>query len=115
LIIAELVFFVGGVPANANPFDPTVFIAIEMVRRGYDFIFWTQGWTPGARVLGMRIVTADGSPPGAARAARRVLGAMLSELGFFLGYAWMIWDRRRQTWHDKIAGTYVVNVEKSEP
>ena len=25
-----------------------------------------------------------------------------------LGYLWMLWDRERQTWHDKVANTVVV-------
>ncbi len=112
LVIAEIVFFVGGMPVAIDPLDPAVFLPMEMIRRGYDLIFWSQGWTIGDRVLGMRIVDAQGNPPGFGRAIRRVFGAMLSELAFFVGHAWMIWDRRRQTWHDKIAGTYVVRVEE---
>ncbi|HNR59128.1 MAG TPA: RDD family protein [Methanothrix sp.] len=26
-----------------------------------------------------------------------------------LGYIWVLFDKKRQGWHDKIAGTYVVN------
>jgi uncharacterized RDD family membrane protein YckC len=37
---------------------------------------------------------------------------LLSILVLFLGYFWAAWDRKRQTWHDKIAGTYVVKIEE---
>ena len=26
----------------------------------------------------------------------------------YLGYLWMLWDGKNQTWHDKVAGTFVV-------
>ena len=43
----------------------------------------------------------SGSP---ARAAMKLVsGAVLG-----LGYLWMLWDAEKQTWHDKVAKTYVV-------
>jgi uncharacterized RDD family membrane protein YckC len=27
-----------------------------------------------------------------------------------LGYLWMLWDKEKQTWHDKIIGSIVVRV-----
>jgi uncharacterized RDD family membrane protein YckC len=35
---------------------------------------------------------------------------LLSGLLRFLGYFWMLWDDTQQTWHDKAAGSVVVNV-----
>jgi uncharacterized RDD family membrane protein YckC len=29
-------------------------------------------------------------------------------VGGFLDFFWPLWDRRRQAWHDKVAGTVVV-------
>jgi len=28
----------------------------------------------------------------------------------FLGFLWMLWDKDRQTWHDKAAGSFVIRV-----
>ena len=42
------------------------------------------------------------------RCVVRYLVAFLSALALGLGYFWMLWDPRRQTWHDKAAGTVVV-------
>jgi uncharacterized RDD family membrane protein YckC len=39
---------------------------------------------------------------------RHVIGYPLSALFFGLGVFWMLWDRRRQAWHDKLAKTVVV-------
>ena len=38
----------------------------------------------------------------------RALAAILSALSGGLGWLWGSWDSRRQTWHDRIAGTVVV-------
>ena len=27
-----------------------------------------------------------------------------------LGFLWMVWDKNKQTWHDKAAGSYVIRV-----
>ena len=42
------------------------------------------------------------------RALARILLFNLSAIVFFLGFFWVIFDRNRQAWHDKIVGTYVV-------
>ena len=74
------------------------------------------GQTFGKRTLGIRVVNRDGDPPGLGRALiRYVLGfgvevVLAYVLVGFLGLLWPLWDKDKQTWHDKIAGTYVVEV-----
>jgi uncharacterized RDD family membrane protein YckC len=82
--------------------------ANALIRFGYNWYFSARGWSPGKRVVGIRIVTADGGVPGVGRGFQRAAGAVLSDFVLWLGYLWALWDGRRQTWHDKIAGTYVV-------
>ena len=65
----------------------------------------------GQRVVGLRIVGDDGRAPGAGGGFGRTIGAILSGLALGLGYLWATWDGRKQTWHDKIASTYVVRVQ----
>jgi uncharacterized RDD family membrane protein YckC len=68
-----------------------------------------KGQTPGKMALGIRVVGPDGGPPGAVRAfVREVVGKFLSSLILCLGYLWMLWDEKRQCWHDKLASTVVV-------
>lgn len=38
----------------------------------------------------------------------RYFAAILSGVVLGIGYLWMIWDSRKQTWHDHIAKTVVV-------
>jgi uncharacterized RDD family membrane protein YckC len=35
---------------------------------------------------------------------------LVSGVALGLGYLWMLWDPNKQTWHDKVAKTYVVKV-----
>jgi uncharacterized RDD family membrane protein YckC len=73
-------------------------------------LFWRfRGATPGKMLVRARIVTADGlAQPSTARLIGRFLAYFVSILGFCLGFLWIAFDRRKQGWHDKIAGTVVV-------
>ena len=67
-----------------------------------------KGWTPAKRLLGMRVEDANqGGPIGWPRALLRRVSFVVSMLPLYLGLLWSIWDRRRQTWHDKIARSVV--------
>lgn len=73
--------------------------------------FWignSLGGTAGKRVTGLAVVDEAGNPPGLARGLVRYLVSLVSALALYVGYLWMIWDAKKQTWHDKAAGTYVV-------
>ncbi len=67
------------------------------------------GQTPAKRVLGIRVIDfRSGAPLGYPRAALRWLCRILSILPCGLGFFWMLWDKERQTWHDKLTNTVVV-------
>lgn len=69
------------------------------------------GQTLGKKLFGVRVVRTDGSNVTYSKAFVRSLGYLLSTFfGTFLGFLWALWDRRNQTWHDKIAGTVVVRI-----
>lgn len=72
-----------------------------------------KGQTVGKRVCGIRVVSSTtGGPIGYGAATGRYFGRILSAIPIFLGYFWMIWDRENQTWHDKLAGSYVVSADR---
>lgn len=50
----------------------------------------------------------DGSYIGTKRAVYRGLMSYVSQIALFLGYLWMLWDPKKQTWHDKVAKSVVV-------
>ncbi len=70
-----------------------------------------SGQTLGKRALGIRVIGInDGASIGYGRALIRYLGRIVSSLVFLLGYLWMLWDKEKQTWHDKFASSVVVPV-----
>jgi len=42
----------------------------------------------------------------------RALASLLSLAVIGLGFFWIAWDREKQAWHDKIAGTLVVRMPR---
>jgi uncharacterized RDD family membrane protein YckC len=93
-----------------HSWDLLAFLAIAVAVIG----FWRYcGATPGKLALAVKIVdAATGQPPTTGRLVVRFLGYFVSALPFYLGFLWVAVDRRKQGWHDKIAGTVVVNSEE---
>ncbi len=73
-------------------------------------LFWIyRAATPGKILLGLKIVDAKTAQPlNKQQGIVRYLGYYLSTLFFGLGFIWAAFDRRKQAWHDKIAGTLVI-------
>ncbi len=78
------------------------------------FHVW-RATTLGGLVLGLRVVRLDGRRIDFPCAIVRALGSIFSGIVGGLGFFWCAWDAERQTWHDKLAGTVVVRVEKMPP
>lgn len=78
----------------------------------YIYFISAKGQTPGKMIMKIKVVKAsDSSVPGFLSAfLREIVGKFLSSIVILLGYFWMLWDPKKQTWHDKIAGTIVVKV-----
>jgi uncharacterized RDD family membrane protein YckC len=67
------------------------------------------GATLGKRAMGIRVYDfRQGGAIGYGRGFLRQIGKYISGVVIFIGYLWMLFDREKQTWHDKIAGTVVV-------
>lgn len=78
---------------------------------------WVQssGQTFGKFLLGIRIVTSDGSPLTTGKMMLRYLGYIVNSLFASLGFIWVAIDKKRRGWHDLIAQTYVVSVRHEYP
>ena len=77
----------------------------------YTYFHGRTGQTPGDAALGIRVVDIDnGNVIGYGRAFGRVLVSIVSGLVLVLGYLWMLWDPRKQTWHDKAVSSLPVRV-----
>ena len=65
--------------------------------------------TPGKLLLGLRVVNAQTFERLTLKqATKRFFSFILSAAPLFLGFIWASFDKRCQTWHDKIANTVVV-------
>jgi uncharacterized RDD family membrane protein YckC len=75
----------------------------------YTYFEGSSGQTPGKKALGIRVIDFKaGGAIGYGRAFIRYIGRIVSALALLIGYLWMIWDKEKQTWHDKFAGSVVV-------
>jgi uncharacterized RDD family membrane protein YckC len=82
----------------------------------YHIGFWTwKGTTVGGIICQLRVVRVDGSPLRFVDALVRGLSSLFSLAVLGLGCLWILKDPERQSWHDKIAGTYVVKVPRNWP
>jgi uncharacterized RDD family membrane protein YckC len=75
------------------------------------FVGAKRGQTPGMSAVGIRVISFDGSGSiGYGRAFIRWIGGYISAIVIFIGFLWMLWDREKQCWHDKLASDVVVPV-----
>ena len=101
------------------------YASLDPMRRAWDVLtlvvvavvvvgFWRYcGATPGKLALDLKIVDAQtGAAPTTGRLVLRLLCYLVSALPLYLGFLWIAVDRRKQGWHDKIAGTVVIHSEE---
>ena len=69
---------------------------------------------PGKRLMKLHVVGVDGRDIGFGRGLLRAIVLILGSLPFYLGWLWMLWDPRRQAWHDKAARSLVIRQEVVE-
>jgi uncharacterized RDD family membrane protein YckC len=75
----------------------------------YTYLEGSSGQTLGKKALGIRVIDLGGGGSiGYGRAFIRYIGRYVSGIALLLGYFWMIWDKEKQTWHDKFANSVVV-------
>jgi len=94
----------------------------KLVAGGWDFlitwvlpavaiiVFWIyRSATPGKIMLGIHIVDAEtGARPSTGQFIGRYFAYYISAIPFMLGFLWIAFDKRKQGWHDKLAGTVVI-------
>jgi len=79
--------------------------------------FWVKYLgTPGKMALRLRVVDAHtGNAISTPKAIGRYLGYYVSILPLFLGFIWIGIDKKKQGFHDKLAGTVVIRDLGKEP
>ena len=99
------------VSAAFNQFQTDTIIINLVVSAVYNVVLMTllNGQTLGKLAFRMRVVKKNGRRVSILDALlRNVFGYTVSQI-FLLGYLWAIFDKEQQAWHDKMAGTVVVD------
>lgn len=80
-------------------------------------LFWTyRSATPGKMATRLAIVDAKtGGKPSIRQFVIRYIGYYVAILPLMLGIIWVGIDKRKQGWHDKLAGTVVLRNTRQEP
>lgn len=80
-------------------------------------VLWmTKQATPGKMAISARIVDAEtGQTATTGQLVGRYLGYYVAMLPLFMGIFWVGFDRKKQGWHDKLAGTVVVRAKNRGP
>ena len=120
--VAGIAFFSGTISSGSTAWmneinDPKLMLSFTLwfwiFSTAINIIYFTYfhgstGRTPGKMLLGLQVVSVDGSQISFGVAFLRSVGYLVSSLVFCLGYLWIAFDKRKQGWHDKIAGTVVI-------
>jgi len=125
-MIAMMAFLFGSMSGNSSEWladlmDPTkaslilIFtwiFYVAMTIAYFTYFHGTTGRTPGKMLLGLQVLSADGTPISFGIAFLRAVGYLVSGALFNIGFIWAAFDKRKQGWHDKIADTVVIIKEQ---
>ncbi|MGV8058111.1 MAG: RDD family protein [Smithellaceae bacterium] len=98
-------------PANITSLFLLVAMFYIIISTAYfTYFHGIKGRTPGKMLLGLQVLSVAGAPIGFGIAFLRAVGYLVSSLLFTIpvGFLWAAFDKRKQGWHDKIAGTVVI-------
>lgn len=88
-------------------------MALLLLVVGFHGLSWTRrGQTLGMASWHLRVEREDGRLLTWGDSLRRLGWGLLSLLPAGLGFAWILVDRQRRAWHDRLSGTRVVVVRK---
>ena len=99
----------GGLLAGAIALGVIGFLLVAFI---YLRALGKTGQTWGCRIVGIKVIgETTGEPIGFGRAlGRQLFASLISGQIFYLGYLWMLWDDKKQTWQDKVVSSIVVKV-----
>lgn len=116
-LIALLAYFAGlfvlygfdfGSYGSGNMQKPLYMTLFLLSSTYFVFLHGYGGMTVGKMALGIKLINRYGEGVGIWDAFIRWIGYYISGAFLCAGFLWSLVDSEGQTWHDKIAGTYVV-------
>ncbi len=107
--ISYLIFGDKIVTSTATSFEIKFNGIYSLIPVAYQLICWfLMSGSPGKWIAGLKIMNQQGKRMTPAEVVLRTLGYIISGVVLLLGFIWIIFDARKQGWHDKIAKTFVV-------
>jgi len=97
----------GGVSSAGNIMASgwVVIIIGYIITIAYFTIRFGRGQTVGMMAMKIKLIRTNGTYPiGYLRGFVRFLGMYVSGIVLYLGFLWIVIDKNKQGWHDKIAG-----------
>jgi len=91
------------------------FLATIVLPFLYTVLFWMyRSATPGKIVLKLKILDSrSGQRLSPMQSVLRYLGYFISAIPLALGFIWVGWDAKKQSWHDKLTSTVVVRQQQT--
>lgn len=84
-------------------------LTLALVAAAFFIFFWSHGGqTLGMKAWRLKLVNRDGTAANTKAAAQRFIFACLALLPAGLGFVWLIWDRDKLSWQDRLSKTRVV-------
>lgn len=119
-ILVSLLFifiYVDQIPDNATTeetitiINSLVFYVMVLKVIYQTFFVWMYGATLGRIAMKIRVISMeDLENPSLLFSLSRASFRIISESIFYLGFLWAVLNPKRETWHDKVSKTLVINV-----
>lgn len=118
-ILVSLLFifiYIDQIPENATTEETITIINslvfyVMLLKVVYQtFFVWMYGATLGRIAMKIKVISlGDLENPSLFFALSRASFRIISESLFYLGFLWAVLNPKRETWHDKVSNTLVVN------
>ena len=105
-------FSIENIPAG-SPVAKAIFMLLVLFTFGFYGWFWTHGGqTLGMRAWKLKLVRQDAELITWQQAFFRFCYAVISWIPLGAGYLWMLIDKQKLAWHDRISKTYIIDLKQ---
>jgi len=108
-ILLAIVAFILGLIIGMDTVNQRQILSYLLGAVYFTYFHTTTGQSLGQKLVNVKVVDeATGGTIDFVRAFIRWLVSIVSGLALLIGYLWMLWDPKKQTWHDKASKTLVI-------
>lgn len=117
LLITALLMVISGIFVLLNHNEIVSGPVFQSVLFLATFTFYTFFWRRGGQTLGMRswrikLISLTGQPVSLNQCLLRFMVALMSWGFLGLGWIWMLFDKQKRTWHDRVSETQLIHIPK---